>query len=99
MPSHLFRDEPLYVLAFDFTQGLVTKDREQVASCEVSVVTLRSELQCRQNGGFPLSADKIAEQHCRLRFLQRVIDFMQAGFEKCAGLASSKKVRKRANDL
>ncbi len=50
LPNHLFSDEPLYVLPLDVTQGLVTKDWEQVASYEVPVVTLRSKLQRGQDG-------------------------------------------------
>jgi hypothetical protein len=69
LANHLFHDEPLYVLPLDITQGLITKDWEQVASYEVPIVTLRSKLQRGQNGGLPLGADEIAELHSRLRFL------------------------------
>jgi hypothetical protein len=99
LPRHLVRDKPLYVLPVDITHGLIPKDWEQVASYEVSVVTLRSKLQCGQDGGLPLRADEIAELHGRLRFLKRVIDFVQAGFEQSAGLPFSGEVRQRANDL
>jgi hypothetical protein len=54
LANHLFHDKPLYVLPLDFTQGLITKDWEEMASYEVPVVTLRSKLQCGQDGGLPL---------------------------------------------
>ena len=54
LENHLLHDKPLYVLPPDITQGLITKDWEQVASYEVPVVTLRSKLQRGQNGGLPL---------------------------------------------
>jgi len=99
LANHLLHDKPLYMLSLDITQRLITKEWKQVASYEVPVVALRSKLQCGQNGGLPLRADEIAELHRRLRFLSRVVDIMQAGFEQSAGLPFGGEVCQRANDL